>query len=37
VNTKQVMPALRRLLKDPRTAGVAEDALDDLHVFGRRG
>jgi hypothetical protein len=28
-----VIPALKRLLKDPRTAGRAEDALSDIAIF----
>lgn len=36
VDTKKVMPVLRRLLKDPLTSGAAEDALDDIQTFGRR-
>jgi hypothetical protein len=33
LDTAKVMPVLRRLLKDPGTQGVAEDALDDLQTF----
>lgn len=36
VDLKKVMPALRRLLKDPTTAGVAEDTLEDLQLFKKR-
>jgi len=28
-----VIPALKRLLRDPRTAGRAEDALSDIAIF----
>ena len=28
-----VVPALKRLLRDPRTAGRAEDALSDIAIF----
>lgn len=36
VSTKKALPALRRLLKDPATAGVAEDALEDIQLFSKR-
>ncbi|WP_169813283.1 HEAT repeat domain-containing protein [Nocardia vaccinii] len=33
IDQARVVPALRRLLDDPATAGRAEDALDDIEVF----
>jgi len=30
------MPALRRLLKEPSTQGVAEDALEDIQSFSKK-
>jgi len=36
VTTKKVLPALRRLLKDPATAGVVEDALEDIQIFSKK-
>ena len=36
LDTAKVMPVLRRLLADPATQGVAEDALEDLQTFKKR-
>ncbi len=36
VEIKKVMPALRRLLKEPSTQGVAEDALEDIQSFSKK-
>ncbi|MGW5920544.1 hypothetical protein ACWFPY_16245 [Nocardia fluminea] len=33
IDRDRVVPALRRLLDDPETAGRADDALDDIEVF----
>jgi hypothetical protein len=33
ITVSLVLPALKRLLRDPRTAGHAEDALSDIAVF----
>lgn len=33
INVSLVVPALKRLLGDPRTAGRAEDALSDIAIF----
>jgi len=33
ITSSLVVPALKRLLRDPRTAGRAEDALSDIAVF----
>lgn len=33
LDTARVVPALRTLLSDPRTAGRASDALDDIEMF----
>ena len=35
VAVAKVMPALRRLLQDAETRGPAEDALEDIQIFGR--
>lgn len=36
IDQARVVPALRRLLDNPATAGRAEDALDDIEVFANR-
>jgi hypothetical protein len=33
ISVERVFPALKRLMKDPRTAGRAEDALSDIAIF----
>jgi hypothetical protein len=33
IDSGRVLPALRRLMDDPRTAGRAEDALSDIAMF----
>lgn len=33
ITVRLVVPALKRLLRDPRTAGRAEDALSDIAIF----
>ncbi|MGF0314455.1 hypothetical protein [Nocardia fluminea] len=33
IDRDRVVPALRRLLDNPETAGRADDALDDIEVF----
>ncbi|UGT69599.1 hypothetical protein LTT66_05240 [Nocardia gipuzkoensis] len=37
IDRDRVVPALQRLLDDPKTAGRADDALDDIAMFAPPG